>query len=85
MTSKSAIPSTTKSPSKVSELDRASHEATSLDITDSYKSRMVSRGKHRSYAVKNQAAKVLLEEHLRSIAEAEVSFRAEIYQILQMS
>ena len=85
MTSKSAIPSTTKSPSKISELDRASNEATSLDIRDSYKSRMVSKGKHLSYAVKNQAAKVLLEEHLRSIAEAEASFRAERYQILQMS
>ena len=84
MTSTVAIPTTTKFPSQVSDLDRASLEATYLGMRKSYKSLMISRGKYRSHSMKNRAAMDVLEERLRSIAEREASVRAEAYEMLEI-
>ena len=84
MTPTVSIASKTKFPSKVRHLDRASLEATYLGMRESYKSLMISRGKHRSQSVKIRAAMDVLEERLRSIAEREASVRAEAYEMLEI-
>ena len=81
---RSEIPSTTKFPSTVNDLDRASLEATYLDIRENYKSLMRSRGQYRSQSAKSRAAMNVLEERLRNIAEREASVRAEAYEMLEI-
>tara|TARA_B100000029_G_scaffold219745_1_gene217443 strand:- start:58 stop:540 length:483 start_codon:yes stop_codon:yes gene_type:complete len=78
------IPSTTKFPLRVSDLDRAALEAAYFDIRGHYKSLMLSRGKFRSSSIKNRAAMDVLEERLRTIAEREASVRAEAYEMLEI-
>ena len=79
-----SIPSTTKFPLKVSDLDRVDLEAAYFDIRGHYKSLMLSRGKFRSSSIKNRAAMDVLEERLRAIAEREASVRAEAYEMLEI-
>jgi len=83
-TTEPQIPSTTRFPARISDLERSALEATYLDIRGHYKHLMLSRGRYRSLSKKNRAAMSVLEERLRAIAEREASVRAEAYEMLQI-
>jgi hypothetical protein len=78
------LPPTSDFPSDPVPLSRDALNSAYLELRNSYKSSMRSRGQHRSQASKAREETAQLKQRLLDLAAREASVRTDIYQMLEI-